>query len=355
MADQQQSEQQPQPQQQQQQQSSQQQRQLASQQPVCPTLAQRVASAVSGAVQRVEATWLSSAEKTRCWSFNVKEGQDGEEQVRMNAVRLNTGHLLPAIGLGVYRSAAGGECYTACLSALRLGYRHIDTAQVYGNEQDVGRAVVDSGLRRDEVFITSKLWTSNWGYDKARASIRQSLSELDTSYLDLFLLHAPGDPGARAETWRALEDAQKEGLIRSIGVSNFGIAHLQKLAETAVVKPAVNQIELHPWLQWRDEVAFCQAEGIVMEAYSPLAKAQKLAEPTVAGIAQRLGVTPAQVLIRWSLQKGFVPLPKSNHAERQRTNLDVFRFELSDDDMAALDGLESGLVTGWNPIRDDPV
>ncbi|PSC75258.1 Aldo keto reductase [Micractinium conductrix] len=299
-------------------------------------------------LHRVEDAWFASAEKTRCWSFDVKDEGGGEESVRrMNAVRLATGALLPSPGLGVYRSAAGGECLAAVASALRLGYRHIDTAQLYGNEGDVGRAVAESGLRREEVFITTKIWTSNWGYDACRASLRQSLAELGTPYADLVLLHAPGDPATRADTWRALEDAAKEGQARAIGVSNFGIAHLQKLAQTATIKPAVNQIELHPWLQRRELVDFCRQQGM---AYSPLAKAQKLSDLTIAGIAQRMGVTPAQVLIRWSMQKGFVPLPKSNHPERQQTNLDVFRFELCSDDVAALDRLEEGLVTGWDPI-----
>lgn len=299
----------------------------------------------------------SAASQAGCWSFEVKDEQgEGEETVRsMKAVKLSSGHLLPSPGLGVYRSASGGECYQAVLSALRLGYRHIDTAQIYGNEADVGRAVADSGVRREEVFITTKVWTSNWGYDKAWASIKQSLSELGTTYADMVLLHAPGDADTRADTWRALEDAVKQGLVRSIGVSNFGVPHLQKLQQTATIKPAVNQVELHPWLQWRDEVEYCRKEGIVLEAYSPLAKAQKLQDPTVGGIAQRLGATPAQVLIRWSMQKGFVPLPKSNSPERQKSNLDVYRFELSAEDMAALDGLEEGLVTGWNPIRDHAV
>lgn len=322
---------------------------MSNRDPQQPSLLQR-------AVYSVENAWLSSAEKTRCWSFQVKDEEDGEETVRaMNVVRLSTGILLPSPGLGVYRSAAGGECYNAVLSALRLGYRHIDTAQLYGNEADVGRAVADSGLRREQVFVTTKVWTSQWGYERARASIRQSLDELGMAYVDLCLLHAPGDPATRADTWRALEDAAKEGQVRSIGVSNFGVGHLRKLVEGCSVRPAVNQIELHPWLQWREVVDYCRQEGIVLEAYSPLAKARKLEDPTVGAIAQRLGVSPAQVLIRWSLQKGFVPLPKSNHEERQRANLDVFRFELSPDDMATLDGLEDHTVTGWNPIEQAAV
>ncbi|KAL4859666.1 putative oxidoreductase [Chlorella vulgaris] len=320
------------------------------QQPKCPAQT----SLFGAALQSLESAWLRSAENTRCWSFAVKD-TDGEETVNMNAVRLNSGHMLPSVGLGVYKSASGGECYQAVLSALKLGYRHIDTAQIYGNEADVGRAVADSGLPRDQVFITTKMWTSNWGFDKAAAGIRQSLAELGTPYVDLFLLHAPGDPATRADTWRALEEAVREGLIRSIGVSNFGVPHLLKLAETASVKPAVNQIELHPWQQRPDVVAHCRAEGIVLEAYSPLAKAQKLGDPVVRQVAERLGVTPAQVLLRWSLQKGFVPLPKSNSPDRQRSNLDVFRFELGAEDMATLDGLESGLVTGWDPIANNPV
>ncbi|GAB4818048.1 hypothetical protein N2152v2_005094 [Parachlorella kessleri] len=178
---------------------------------------------------------------------------------------------------------------------------------------------------------------------------------LRTPYLDLLLLHCPGDPGTRADTWRALEDSVREGLIRSIGVSNFGVPHLEKLSNSAEVVPAVNQIELSPFLQQQEIVEYCRQKGIVLQAYSPLCKGRQLEHPTVVGLAQKLGVTPAQLLIRWSLQRGFVPLPKSTKPERQRENFSVFGFCIPESDVAQLDGLEAHLVTGWAPQESDPV
>ncbi|KXZ54115.1 hypothetical protein GPECTOR_5g217 [Gonium pectorale] len=284
------------------------------------------------------------------------------------AVKLSSGHHMPTIGLGVYRSAPGSETYDAVLSALRLGYRHIDTAQLYGNEADVGRAVRDSGVPREQVFVTSKLWRDSYGTESGLAAVRASVERSGLGWLDLMLLHSPSaDPGRREAAWRALEAAVQQvvcgavwcgvggNLVRSIGVSNFGEAHLEKLMRGATVQPAVNQVEVHPFLQRRELVAYCRQRGIVVEAYSPLSKGSKLADPRVTSVAERLGVTPAQVLLRWSLQHGLVPLPKSTHPQRQAANLDVRSFELSAGDMAVLDGCEEGLVTGWDPISQDPV
>ena len=169
------------------------------------------------------------------------------------------------------------------------------------------------------------------------------------------LLHAPGEPAGRAEAWQALEQCQREGLCKDIGVSNFSIAHLNKLMATCEVPPAVNQVEVHPFLQRKELIQFCREHGIVVEAYSPLAKASELDDPTLNAVARELGVTVAQVMLRWSIQKGLVPLPKSVHAERQKCNLDVFPFQLSDDQMARLDALERGQITGWDPLTQDPV
>ena len=271
-------------------------------------------------------------------------------------ITLNTGKLIPAIGLGVYRSAPGEETYEAVLSALSAGYRHIDTAQIYRNESDVGRALEDSPVPRSEVFVTTKLWLGNWGYDKAKDAVNQSLKELRTSYIDLILLHAPGDVATRDETWKALEDLQSEGKLMSIGVSNFGIPHLQKLEKSARVSPAVNQIEVHPWNQRVELVKFCKEHGIIVEAYSPLAKAIKLSDPTVCRVATKYECTPAQVLISWGLLKGLVSLPKSVNPIRQKQNLDSSdAAKLSDDDVQLLDSLEEYLVTGWDPILDAEV
>ncbi|KAG2437733.1 hypothetical protein HYH02_011110 [Chlamydomonas schloesseri] len=268
---------------------------------------------------------------------------------------LNSGHRIPSVGSGVYKSAPGEETYGAVLSALRLGYRHVDTAQVYGNEADVGRAVRDSGLPRDQVYVTSKLWRDAYGYDRALAAVRDSVRRSGLPYLDLMLLHCPSEPGPREGAWRALEEAVRQGWVRSIGVSNFSQAHLEKLSRPATIQPAVNQIEVHPFLQRRELVAYCQASGIAVEAYSPLSKGAKLADARVAGVAQRLGVSPAQVMIRWGLQHGMVSLPKSVNPERQAANLDVFGFQLDEAAMAVLDGCEEGLITGWDPVAHDPV
>lgn len=269
--------------------------------------------------------------------------------------KLPSGAVLPVIGLGVFMAAPGQETYSSVLNALRGGYRHIDTARIYGNETDVGRAVADSKVPREAVFITTKLFVTDWGAEKASAAIQDSLQKLNTPYIDLLLLHAPGDSSTRAETWRVLEDAQSQGVVRDIGVSNFSEQHLEKLQKTARVMPAVNQIEVHPWLQRRDLVAYCQKRDIIVEAYSPLAKASKLNDPVLVKVASDLGATPAQVLIAWSLHKKLVCLPKSVDAERQRENLEAVKLKLGEEDVAQLDGLECGLVTGWDPINNSPV
>uniref|UniRef100_K3WD22 NADP-dependent oxidoreductase domain-containing protein n=1 Tax=Globisporangium ultimum (strain ATCC 200006 / CBS 805.95 / DAOM BR144) TaxID=431595 RepID=K3WD22_GLOUD len=268
---------------------------------------------------------------------------------------LPSGAKIPVVGLGVYLSEPGAETYDAVLSALKLGYRHIDTAQYYANEADVGKAVRDSGIPRDQVFVTSKLFLTNWGYDKAIAAVKESNEKLGLGYIDLFLLHAPGDAATRAETWRALEDLQTQGVLRDIGVSNFGEAHLKKLAETWKAKPAVNQVELHPWLTRADLVEYHKQVGIPLEAYSPLAKANKLVDPVVNEIAAEVKATPAQVLIAWSLAKDFITLPKSVNPDRQKLNLEAVNVKLSDAQVAKLDALDEYLTTGWDPIKEHAV
>ncbi|DAZ93205.1 TPA: hypothetical protein N0F65_011746, partial [Lagenidium giganteum] len=280
------------------------------------------------------------------------------EQATMTPVPSHTlpsGAKIPAIGLGVYQSEPGAETYNAVLSALKIGYRHVDTAQFYQNEEDVGRALKDSGIPRQDVFITTKLFINKWGYDAATEAVKDSVKKLGTGYVDLLLLHAPGDKALRAETWRALEDLQAQGLLRDIGVSNFGEAHLAKLADTAKVKPAINQVELHPWLTRTALVAYCKEHGILVQAYSPLAKANKLSDPVVGDIAKQLNATAAQVLIAWSLAKGFNTLPKSVNPTRQQQNLEVVNVRLTPEQIARLDALDEYLVTGWDPIKEHEV
>eukprot|EP00644_Phytophthora_capsici_P012030 jgi/Phyca11/505292/fgenesh2_kg.PHYCAscaffold_12_\ len=254
---------------------------------------------------------------------------------------LPSGAKIPVVGLGVYLSEPGAETYNAVLSALKLGYRHIDTAQYYQNEADVGRAVKDSGIPREEIFVTSKLFVQNWGYEKALETTKASNEKLGLGYIDLYLLHAPGDAATRDETWRALEELQEQGLLKDIGVSNFGEAHLDKLMKTAKVKPAVNQVELHPWLARSSLVEYSKEHGILLEAYSPLAKA--------------VGATPAQVLVAFSLANGFITLPKSVNPERQKLNLEAVNVKLTPEHVAKLAALDEYLVTGWDPIKDHAV
>ena len=263
-------------------------------------------------------------------------------------VSLNSGARIPQLGLGVWQ--AGGSTKRAVEAALQLGYRHIDTAAVYGNEAPVGAAITESGVPRAEVFVTTKLWNQNQGYDAALTAFEASLKRLRLDYVDLYLIHWPM-PGLRLESWRALEQLYADKRARSIGVSNFLVPHLQELTNVAKVLPAINQIELTPFLQRRDTVALCQKLGIRLEAYSPLTRGQRLAHPEVVAIAQQAQRSPAQVLLRWGIQKGFVVLPKSVHAERIAENAAVFDFELGDQAMRRLDALEEGLVTGWDPAN----
>lgn len=268
---------------------------------------------------------------------------------------LPSGARIPSVGLGVFQATNPHEAYEAVLSALQLGYRHIDTARDYENEAEVGRAVRDSGIPRDQVFITSKLFPTDWGYDRAIACVRESNDRIGLGYVDLFLLHAPGDRVTRAETWRALEDLQQQGVVRDIGVSNFGVGHLEKLAETSRVKPALNQIEVHPWLARPEVVQYCHEHGIFVEAYSPLAKAKRLGDAAVQEIAKEVKATPGQVCIAWSLAKDFITLPKSFSPTRQQENLASIHVKLSPEQIARLDALDEYLVLSWDPIVNEPV
>ncbi|TMW65478.1 hypothetical protein Poli38472_008120 [Pythium oligandrum] len=268
---------------------------------------------------------------------------------------LPSGATIPVIGLGVYQSEPGAETYNAVLSALKLGYRHIDTAQFYRNEADVGKAIVDSGVPRDQIFVTSKIVSPVWNYDEVLNAVKESVERVGGGYIDLFLLHAPFDPATRADAWRALEDAQSAGLLRNIGVSNFGEEHLKKLAETWRVKPAVNQVELHPWLTRTDTVKFCESQGIYLEAYSPLAQAKKIDNAVLVAIADEVKATPAQVLVAWSLAKGFITLPKSVKESRQQENLDSYKVTLSAEQVQRLDALDEYFFVGWDPIKQHAV
>ncbi|RDA89586.1 hypothetical protein CP533_3308 [Ophiocordyceps camponoti-saundersi (nom. inval.)] len=250
----------------------------------------------------------------------------------------------PQLGFGVYKSPAS-VCETSCQSALSSGYRRIDTAQFYENEAEVGAAVRKSGLGRDAVWITTKILVPGATAEESYRRCVESVERLGGGHVDEFLIHSPNLGGLekRRETWRVLERLYQEGKARCIGVSNFGIKHLEELrAEAVVWPPHVNQIELHPWLQQRETIAYCQKHGIVIEAYCPIARNSRADDKAVASVAAKHGVTPNQVLVRWSLQRGWVPLPKSDRPERIRANADVYGFELDAEDMAVVDGLDEG-------------
>ncbi|MGE5183940.1 MAG: aldo/keto reductase [Acidobacteriota bacterium] len=261
---------------------------------------------------------------------------------------LATGASIPQVGLGVWQSPRGAGTRDAVRTALELGYRHVDTARVYGNEADVGEGIRRSGVPREDVFVTTKLWNDDHGHDQALRALDASLARLGFDYVDLYLIHWPV-PGKRRDSWRALERAFADGKARAIGVSNYMGRHLEELLGDARTAPHVDQIELSPFLQRRATVAVCREHGIVVEAYSPLTRGQRLDDPRVVAIARALGRTPAQVLLRWNLQKGNVVLPKSTHRERIAENAALFDFTLDAGAMTTLDELEEGLATGWDP------
>lgn len=263
---------------------------------------------------------------------------------------LANGVKIPVIGFGTWQSAEGDEAYQAVSTALNAGYRHIDTAAGYGNEESVGRAIKDSGIPREEIFITTKLGSAAHGYQAAKDALNASLAKLGLDYVDLYLVHWP-EPlpirdhweQANADMWRSLEEEYHAGKIRALGVSNFMPHHLDVLLQTAEIKPVVNQNFLNPSDYQGELVAYNNEHKILNEAYSPLVTGALLDQPAVQAIATAYGKTIAQVLIRWSLQHKFLPLPKSTHMERIIQNGDVFDFELTPADMTVLDGL-SGIV-----------
>jgi methylglyoxal/glyoxal reductase len=261
---------------------------------------------------------------------------------------LNSGALIPQVGLGVWQTPAGATAREAVREALRVGYRHVDTARIYGNEADVGAAVRSGGVPREQVFVTTKLWNEDHGYDRALRAFDASLERLGLEYVDLYLLHWPV-AGQRLDSWRALERLFEEKRARSIGVSNFLVPHLKELLDVAQHVPAVNQIELTPFLQRRDTAALCRKHGIVVEAYSPLTHGRRLTHPVLVDVARRTGRTVAQVLLRWSVQHGNVVLPKSTRLARIAENAQLFDFVLDEGAMSELDALDEGLVTGWDP------
>ena len=262
-------------------------------------------------------------------------------------IRLNNDVEMPILGLGVFR-ASPTETRQAVRTALELGYRHVDTARVYGNEADVGAAIRECPIPRDEIFVTTKLWNADQGYDATLRAFEDSLERLGLDRVDLYLIHWPIE-GLRSESYRAMQRLLKDGRCRAIGVSNYTTRHLEELLRTAEVVPTINQVEFHPYLYQRELLEFCRRHRIQIEAYSPLTKGIKLAEPVLVEMAARYGKTTAQILIRWGLQHDLVVIPKSVHPGRIRENADVFDLSISPVDMARLDSLNENFRTSWDP------
>jgi methylglyoxal/glyoxal reductase len=258
--------------------------------------------------------------------------------------KLNNGVEIPYLGLGVYQSSPGEITLRAVRYALKIGYRHIDTAELYGNEMDVGRALRESGIRRDDVFITTKVWNSHQGYDSTLQACEGSLGRLGLSFVDLYLIHWPVQ-GFGDETWRAMIKLLHQGKARAIGVSNYSIRDLNELLHKSDIVPAVNQVEFHPFLYQEELLGFCKNNKIQLEAYSPLTRGKRLNHPNILDLAKKYEKTPAQVLIRWSLQHDILVIPKSIHEARIKENSQVFDFQLEPKDMKLLDSLNENLYT----------
>ncbi len=259
-------------------------------------------------------------------------------------IKLNNGTKIPILGLGVWQ-VPSKICEEAVLVALKAGYRHIDTAAIYGNEENVGNAIKKSGISRGEIFITTKLWNDD--HDNAKKAFNESLKKLQLDYVDLYLMHFPVPK--RNKSWKIFAKLYKEGKAKAIGVSNFTIRHLKELLENSDVIPAVNQVEFHPYLYQKELLDFCNGKGIKLEAYSPLTHGEKLNDTKLVEIAKKYNKSTAQVLIKWGLQHGLIVIPKSSKKERIIENSSVFDFKISEEDMEKLDGFNENLRTCWDP------
>ncbi|MFO7869904.1 MAG: aldo/keto reductase [Kiritimatiellia bacterium] len=267
-----------------------------------------------------------------------------------STVKLNDGNRIPRIGLGIFQIKDPAECEKAVTAALDTGYRHIDTAAAYGNEEFAGKAIRESGISREDIFVTTKVFVSDFGREKTRRACEASLKRLGMDYVDLYLIHWPVR-GVIAGTWEVMQKMRDEGKLRSIGVSNFTVRRFEEqfFKDTGEV-PAVNQIEIHPFNTRADLLKYCRGKGIQPEAYSPLARAQRMDDELLNRIARKYGRSAAQVMIRWQIQQDIVVIPKSVNPERIRENSAVFDFELSEEDMNAISGLNEDLYTiSWRP------
>lgn len=272
-------------------------------------------------------------------------------------VKLSSGHTIPAIGLGFWLTPAD-QAKSVAYEGLKAGYRMLDSAEWYGNEQGVAEGIAqwlgeDSTRKRSDVFFTTKIHDKYHGYEETKKALQDSLNKTKSiGYIDLVLIHSPqSNYEKRHGTWKALQEAVKAGTVKNIGVSNYGIKHLKELFAypDLEVKPVINQLELHPWLTRSGLVKFCEDNNIVLEAYSPLSHGKKLDDPDLVKLAKKYNKTPAQILLRWSIERGFIPLPKTVHVARLAPNLDVFDFKLSSEDVKLLDNKNEDLKFCWDP------
>ena len=265
-------------------------------------------------------------------------------------VKLNNGAEMPWVGLGVFRMDNNDETQAIIEKALAMGYRHIDTAAFYDNEEAVGKALKNSGIPREEVFVTTKVWNENQRQGTVKQAFEDSLRKLDTEYIDLYLIHWPV-PGKFKETWKILEEIYSTGRVKTIGVSNFKKHHLEELKEISTITPAVNQIELHPYLTQQDDLEYCNQQGIRVEAWSPFAanKFDLFKEKVLVDIADKHKKTTAQVILRWDYQRGVVVIPKSSNEKRLAANIDIFDFELSAEEIAQINALNKNKRVGSDP------
>ncbi|UXV30543.1 aldo/keto reductase [Mammaliicoccus sciuri] len=269
-------------------------------------------------------------------------------------IEFYNGNSLPALGLGTFRVENNDECREAVKHAIINGYRHIDTAQTYHNEEKVGQGIKEgleaTGLNREDLFITTKLWMTDYGRENVQSAYEASLKRLGLDYVDLYLIHWPGqDKDLITETWKAMENLYNEGKIKNIGVSNFHVHHLEELLQEASIKPVINQIECHPYLTQKELRAYLEAQKIVAQSWSPLMNGQILEDEVVKEIANELGKTPAQVIIRWNIDENIVVIPKSVTPSRIEENLNVFDFELSEDQLSRLNALNKDERIGPDP------
>jgi diketogulonate reductase-like aldo/keto reductase len=265
-------------------------------------------------------------------------------------IRLNTGQEIPQIGLGTWLIKKEKDCIEAVNYALDIGYRHFDTAQIYENEQFIGKALKNAKVPRKDIFLTTKIWGDNFWWDDLIPSFDESLEKLQTDHVDLLLLHFP-QTETRGPAWRRMEELYNSGRAKAVGVSNYNIRHLKELFSQSDLKPAVNQVEIHVYLQQPELIEFCKKHGIVVEAYSPLAHGYGLDNPVLAEIANKHGKSNAQIMIRWCIEQGLVVLPKSSHPKRIKDNIDVFDFKLDKDDLAKIKELDKNFRTCWDPTN----